>query len=122
MESCAQFPACKHRSEAITELLERIDRGKGSEIDVETILARALTMTDAQRCALPSGETLIAQSAVQVFGSEFVEHFDGRCPRPRDIAVPKIVDLDEQTGAFVFDRRYGRKRPDWTYEDEPEPG
>jgi NADH-quinone oxidoreductase subunit F len=121
IESCAQCPACKHGTRAITELLERIDRGDGSEVDVETILARAYTVTDAQRCALPTGETLIAQSAVQVFGPEFVEHFGRECPRPRDIPVPKIVDFDQEAGDFVLDERYRRKRPDWTYEDT-EPG
>jgi NADH:ubiquinone oxidoreductase subunit F (NADH-binding) len=117
IESCAQCPACKHGSTHITALLERIDRGEGSDVDVETILARALTVTDAQRCALPTGETLIAQSAVQVFGAEFAEHFGRECPRPREIAVPKIVDVDEH-GAFVYDERYRLKRPDWTYADE----
>jgi NADH:ubiquinone oxidoreductase subunit F (NADH-binding) len=122
VESCAQCPACKHGTRAITELLERIDRGEGSEVDVETILARAYTVTDAQRCALPTGETLIAQSAVQVFGPEFVEHFGRDCPRPRDIPVPKIVDFDEEAGNFVVDERYRRKQPDWTYDDaEPDP-
>jgi NADH-quinone oxidoreductase subunit F len=115
VESCGQCPACKHGTGAITELLERIDRGAGSELDVETILARALTVTDAQRCALPTGETLIAQSAVQVFGREFAEHFAGGCPRPREIPLPKIVDFDEAAGDFVDDERYERKRPDWTY-------
>ncbi len=120
VESCAQCPACKHGTGAITELLERIDRGEGSEIDVETILARALTVTDAQRCALPTGETLIAQSAVQVFGPEFVEHFGRGCPRPRNLPVPKIVGFDERAGHFLYDERYRRKRPDWTYADESE--
>jgi NADH-quinone oxidoreductase subunit F len=120
VESCGQCPACKHGTGAITTLLERIDRGEGSELDVETILARALTVTDAQRCALPTGESLIAQSAVQVFGPEFVEHFGAGCPRPRDVPVPKIVDFDEVAGQFVLDERYRRKRPDWTYDDEPE--
>jgi len=120
VESCAQCPACKHGTRHITELLERIDRGEGSEADVETILARALTVTDAQRCALPTGETLIAQSAVQVFGAEFVEHFGSACPRPREIQVPKIVDVDEH-GAFLYDEHYRFKQPDWTYADEGGP-
>jgi NADH:ubiquinone oxidoreductase subunit F (NADH-binding) len=115
VESCAQCPACKHGTGAITDLLERIDRGEGSDADVETILARALTVTDAQRCALPTGETLIAQSAVQVFGSEFAEHLGRACPRPRDLPVPKIVDFDEVAGDFRFDERYHLKQPDWTY-------
>ena len=106
VESCAQCPACKHGTGAITHLLERIDRGEGSSDDVETILARALTVTDAQRCALLTGETLIAQSAVQVFGSEFAEHFGRGCPRPRDLPIPKIVDFDEEAGNFLYDDRY----------------
>jgi NADH:ubiquinone oxidoreductase subunit F (NADH-binding) len=118
VESCAQCPACKHGTGAITGLLERIDRGDGSDGDVETILARALTVTDAQRCALPTGETLIAQSAVQVFGHEFAEHFGRGCPRPRDLPVPKILDFDEETGVFLYDERYRLKQPDWTYADE----
>jgi NADH-quinone oxidoreductase subunit F len=120
VESCAQCPACKHGTGAITGLLQRIDRGEGSEVDVETILARAFTVTDAQKCALPTGETLIAQSAVQVFGPEFVEHFGRECPRPRDLFVPKIIEFDEQRGDFIYDERYRLKRPDWTYADEPE--
>ena len=118
VESCAQCPACKHGTGAITDLLERIDRGEGSDADVETILARALTVTDAQRCALPTGETLIAQSAVQLFGPEFAEHFGRPCPRPRDLPVPKIVDFDEVAGDFRFDDRYHLKQPDWTYANE----
>jgi NADH-quinone oxidoreductase subunit F len=120
VESCAQCPACKHGTGAITNLLQRIDSGEGSDSDVETILARALTVTDAQRCALPTGETLIAQSAVQVFGDEFAEHFDRGCPRPRDLPIPKILDFDEETGTFLYDERYGLKQPDWTYADGAE--
>jgi NADH-quinone oxidoreductase subunit F len=119
IESCGQCPACKHGTGAITQLLERIDQGEGSAMDVETILARALTVTDAQRCALPTGETLIAQSAVQVFGERFAEHLGRPCPLPRDLPVPKIVDYDEAAGAFAFDETYRHKRPDWTYSDRP---
>ena len=122
VESCAQCPACKHGTGAITELLERIERGEGSGGDVETILARALTVTDAQRCALPTGATLIAQSAVQVFGDEFAAHFGRGCPRPRDLPLPKIVDFDEEAGVFIYDERYRLKQPDWTYADETRRG
>jgi NADH-quinone oxidoreductase subunit F len=115
IESCAQCPACKHGTRQITELLEGIDRGEGSPLDVETILARSMTVTDAQRCALPTGETLLAQSAVHQFADEFAAHLGRPCPSDRDILVPKIVDHDEETGTFVYDERYRRKQPDWTY-------
>jgi NADH-quinone oxidoreductase subunit F len=115
VESCAQCPACKHGTQQITELLERIDRGEGGELDVETILARCLTVTDAQRCALPTGESLLVQSAIQTFGREFAHHLGRACPRPREIPVPKMVDFDETTGTFTYDQRYRLKQPDWTY-------
>lgn len=118
VESCAQCPACKHGTRQITELLERFDRGDGSDVDVETILARCLTVTDAQRCALPTGETLLVQSAIQVFGQEFVDHFGRGCSRPRDIPIPKMVDFDETAGTFLYDERYRLKQPDWTYAED----
>ena len=115
VESCAQCPACKHGTQQITELLEQIDRGEGADLDVETILARCLTVTDAQRCALPTGETLLVQSAIQTFGQEFADHLGRACPRPREIPVPKMADWDETSGAFTYDRGYRLKQPDWTY-------
>lgn len=116
VESCAQCPACKHGTGEITELLDRIDRGEGSEADMETILARALTVTDAQRCALPTGETLLVQSAIQQFWEEFEAHMGRPCPSDREIPVPKFTDYDPGTG-FTLDERYALKQPDWTYAD-----
>jgi NADH-quinone oxidoreductase subunit F len=122
VESCAQCPACKHGTGNITDLLERIDRGEGSDLDVETILARCYTVTDGQRCALPTGESLLVQSLVQVFGPEFAEHSGQGCPRPRDIPIPKFVDFDEKAGRFLYDDRYRLKGPDWTYSDDARGG
>ena len=118
VESCAQCPACKHGTGQITRLLELVDRGEASDLDIETILARCLTVTDGQRCALPTGESLLIQSAVQLFGQEFAAHAGRGCPRPREIPVPRLLDFDEKTGSFVYDERYRLKQPDWTYADE----
>jgi NADH-quinone oxidoreductase subunit F len=119
IESCAQCPACKHSSQEITACLERIERGEGSEDDLETVLARTLTVTGGQRCALPDGEALLVQSAIRCFGNEFKEHLGRACPRERPIALPKLLDFDGNTGRFLYDDRYRLKRPDWSYE-EPE--
>ncbi|MGH2660532.1 MAG: complex I 51 kDa subunit family protein [Actinomycetota bacterium] len=118
VESCAQCPACKFSSGEITAYLERIERGEGSEADVDTALARCLTVTDGQRCALPTGESLLVQSAIQVFGAQFKEHLGRACPRPWDLPVPKFLDFDERAGRFVYDERYRLKQPDWTYTPE----
>jgi NADH-quinone oxidoreductase subunit F len=114
VESCAQCPACKRGSEEINDCLEAIERGEGSETDIETALARSLTVTGGQRCALPTGEALLVQSAVRAFEDEFREHLGRPCPRPRDLPLPKLVDFDQATG-FVHDDRYRLKRPDWTF-------
>jgi NADH-quinone oxidoreductase subunit F len=115
IESCAQCPACKRGSEEITQCLEGIERGEGSEADLETSLARCLSVTGGQRCALPTGESLLVQSAIQKFGDEFRAHLGRPCPRPRELPFPKIVDFDEEAGRFIYDDRYRLKQPDWTF-------
>ncbi|HJU57223.1 MAG TPA: NADH-ubiquinone oxidoreductase-F iron-sulfur binding region domain-containing protein [Actinomycetota bacterium] len=116
VESCAQCPPCKFGSGEITAHLERIERGEGDAGDLELMLARAKTVTDGQKCALPTGESLLMQSLFQTFTEEFRAHERRRCDRHRDdMVLPKIVDLDERAGRFRYDDTYARKRADWTY-------
>jgi NADH:ubiquinone oxidoreductase subunit F (NADH-binding) len=117
IESCAQCPPCKQGADDITKALERIERGEGEELDLTTMNERALTVTDGKRCALPNGEAFLTASCLQAFPEEFREHLGRECPRPRDLAFPKIVDFDETNGRFIYDERYRRKRPDWTYDE-----
>jgi NADH-quinone oxidoreductase subunit F len=115
VESCGQCPPCKFGSGEITAQLERMEAGKGERGDLDLILARARTVTDGQKCALPTGTSLLAQSFVQVFLNEFQEHAGQTCPRPRDLVFPKIADWDEAAERFTYDLRYPKKQPDWTY-------
>jgi NADH:ubiquinone oxidoreductase subunit F (NADH-binding) len=115
VESCGQCPPCKFGSGEITAQLERLEAGKGESADIELVLARAKTVTDGQKCALPTGTSLLAQSFVQVYRPEFQEHVGRACPRPRDLVFPKIDDWDEAAGRFSYDLRYPKKQPDWTY-------
>lgn len=116
IESCGQCPPCKFGSGEITAHLERIERGEGDAGDVELMLARAKTVTDGQKCALPTGESLLMQSLLQTFRPEFEAHAGAPCERHRDdLKLPKIVDLDEAAGRFRYDERYASKRADWTY-------
>ena len=117
VESCGQCPPCKLGTGAVTQELEAIEAGGGDEGSLSRILARARTCTDGQRCALPTGESLLIQSLVQSFGEEFREHVGRPCPRPGSARFPKLEDLDEDAGRFRYDEGYERKRPDWTYEE-----
>jgi NADH:ubiquinone oxidoreductase subunit F (NADH-binding) len=115
IESCAQCPACKHGTGDITAALERIERGEGSEEDLGVAMGRTNTVTDGQRCALPSGEVALVRSCLAFFEEEFRSHLGTRCPSPRELPFPKLLDYEEQEGRFIYDERYRDKRPDWTY-------
>ena len=120
VESCDQCNACKLHSQEITNLLWKIESGEGAERDVEDIVDRTLWVTDANRCFLPQAESALTRSFVVKFVDELAEHIaSGGCPRPRSIMVPKIIDFDEETGTFTYDEKLLRKRPDWTYAEEP---
>lgn len=117
VESCGQCPPCKLGSGEVTGHLERLQAGEGNEGDIEDALARARTVTDGQKCALPTGESLLIQSLIQAFRQEFEEHTGTPCPRPRELLLPKIVDYDEAAHRFTYDERQARKGPDWTYDE-----
>jgi len=114
VESCAQCPACKFGTGEVTRGLDEIEL-QGRAPDLETILARARSSTDGQKCALPTGESLLMQSVVQVFADEFRAHVGTPCPLPRDLPFHKIVDWNPTMNRFEYDESYAGKRPDWTF-------
>ena len=117
VESCGQCPACKLGSEEITQLLERVHAGGGSEDDVDMLGRRLRTVTDANRCYLGTQEQLVVSSVLQAFPDEVAAHLEGPCPFPgRRFMVPKLDDIVD--GTAVYDERQQRKRPDWTYAGE----
>jgi NADH-quinone oxidoreductase subunit F len=118
IESCGQCPPCKLGSSEITNHLERLEVGGGSDDDLRWIRHWLTRVTDGNRCYLAVEEQLVVDSIMQAFPEEFTEHVElGRCPRPRRLPIPKLVDLAE--GTAVYDETFWRKRPDWTYEPDP---
>jgi NADH:ubiquinone oxidoreductase subunit F (NADH-binding) len=118
VESCGQCPPCKLDSGEVTAHLERLEAGEADMGDLDIMLVRAQSVTDGQKCALPTGESLLMQSLFQTFGEEFAAHVGRTCPLPRKLVFPKIVGFDEQAGRFSYDQRYGLKQADWTYAGE----
>jgi NADH-quinone oxidoreductase subunit F len=115
IESCGQCPPCKFGSGEITAHLDRFERGQSDTGDVDLMLARARTVTDGQKCALPTGESLLMQSLLQTFTEEFEQH-RSPCERHREgLLLPKIVDFDEEAGRFGYDEGYASKQADWTF-------
>lgn len=120
IESCAQCSPCKKNSAEITNALERIENGEGSEDDLETAVGRCSSVTKGALCYLPTGAALIVKGVIESFRNEFVAHLGTKCEHRRDLTFPKLVDFDDQTGTFTFDASYKRKQPDWSYAAEAE--
>ena len=115
VESCGQCPPCKMGSGEITQRLERIETGVGTDRDLEVIGHWLARVTDGNRCYLAVEEQLVVSSVLRAFPEEFAEHLEQhRCPRPGRRAMPKLLDLAD--GSATYDESFWRKRPDWTYE------
>jgi NADH:ubiquinone oxidoreductase subunit F (NADH-binding) len=115
VESCGQCPPCKLGSAEITQCLERIETGVGTDHDLEVMGAWLQRVTDASRCYLASEERIVVSSILRTFPEEFAAHIEQhRCPRPRQVPMPKLVDLRD--GQATYDETFWRKRPDWTYD------
>jgi NADH-quinone oxidoreductase subunit F len=114
VESCGQCPPCKLNSGDVVEFLEALQRGDPAA-DLDEALVRARGATDGQKCALPTGTSLLMQSLFLTFEEEFRAHAGRACPSHRGLVLPKIVDWDPEAGTFTYDEAYVRKRPDWTY-------
>ena len=114
IESCGQCPPCKLGSSAITEHLERIETGLGDTGDLDAIAGWLVHVTDGSRCYLAMEERIVVSSILRAFPEEFTEHIElGRCPRPRHLPIPKLIDLAD--GRADYDGSFWRKQPDWTY-------
>jgi NADH:ubiquinone oxidoreductase subunit F (NADH-binding) len=114
VESCGQCLPCKLGTGEITAALTRLSSGKGSEGDLERIEQWLPLVVDANRCYLPVEERRVVASLLLSFPEDFAAHLEGPCPRPRDIPVPKIVNLE--AGNVTYDVQQAKKLPDWTYE------
>ena len=118
IESCGQCPPCKIGSGEITRHLEQLETGAGSEDDLRWIAHWLEQVTDGSRCYLAVEEQLMVNSVMQAFPEEFVAHVElHRCPRPRRLPIPKLLDLAD--GVATYDETFWRKRPDWTFDPEP---
>jgi NADH:ubiquinone oxidoreductase subunit F (NADH-binding) len=114
VESCGQCLPCKQGSGEITARLEQLEAGTGTTAELDEIATWLSKVTDGARCYLATEEQLLVTSLLRAFPEEIAEHLAaGRCPRPRPLPLPKLVDLSE--GRAVYDERHHLKRPDWTY-------
>jgi NADH-quinone oxidoreductase subunit F len=105
IESCARSPACKHGSQQIAETLDRIESGSGESADIQTLRRKCGKVTGGEHAMVPTGLAAVVGGALDAFAAEFDAHLGRRCPSPRALRLPKLVDFDERTNRFQYDDR-----------------
>ena len=69
--SCGQCPPCKTGTAVISRLLDRIDTGRGTAADLETLKTLCAMLPDSGRCHLINGAVKLLDSAFHHFDHEF---------------------------------------------------
>nr|WP_202888623.1 NADH-quinone oxidoreductase subunit NuoF [Kribbella solani] len=80
-ESCGKCTPCREGTWWLVQILERLEQGKGSEEDLETLLDLSENILGRSFCALGDGATAPITSSIQHFKDEYLAHFEhGGCP------------------------------------------
>ena len=80
-ESCGKCTPCREGTWWLVQTLARLERGDGSETDLELLLDQCDNILGRAFCALGDGATSPITSSIQYFRDEYVAHLDnGGCP------------------------------------------
>ncbi len=80
-ESCGKCTPCREGTYWLVQILERLEKGAGTEADIEKLLDISDTILGKSFCALGDGAASPIMSSLKYFRDEYVAHFeqDG-CP------------------------------------------
>jgi NADH-quinone oxidoreductase subunit F len=80
-ESCGKCTPCREGTYWYKQVLKRLEQGKGSEEDLETLLDLSDNIFGRSFCALGDGAVSPVTSSIQYFLEEYIRHFEtGSCP------------------------------------------
>lgn len=71
-ESCGKCTPCREGTWWLVQILERIEKGEGTEADIEKLLDLCDNILGRSFCALGDGATSPITSAIQYFRDEFI--------------------------------------------------
>ncbi len=99
-ESCGKCTPCREGTWWLSQILERLDNGEGSEADLEKLLDICDNILGRSFCALGDGATAPITSSIQYFRDEYIAHLTlGRCPFDRDASSLFASDVKESASA-----------------------
>ena len=80
-ESCGQCPPCRMGTINLATLMDKIERGEGSQKDLDSLLQLCGFVKGTGYCTLITGAAVLVQSSLRLFQHEFEEHIRlQRCP------------------------------------------
>ncbi len=80
-ESCGKCTPCREGTYWMVRVLDRLDRGKGTEEDLEKLLDICEDIGGRAFCAFGDGAISPVVSSIKYFRDEYIEHFKrGGCP------------------------------------------
>ncbi len=86
-ESCGKCTPCREGTWWLVQTLAALERGEGSESDLDLLLDQCDNILGRSFCALGDGATSPISSSIQYFRDEYLAHLEhGGCPvRPRPV-------------------------------------
>ena len=80
-ESCGKCTPCREGSFWVVQLMQRLERGEGSEAELEKLLDICSNITGRAFCALGDSIEAPVKSSIKYFRDEYLEHQrQGGCP------------------------------------------
>jgi NADH-quinone oxidoreductase subunit F len=80
-ESCGKCTPCREGTWWLVQVLGRLEKGQGTEDDLDLLLDQCDNIMGRSFCALADGAVAPISSSIQFFRDEYLEHFrHGGCP------------------------------------------
>lgn len=80
-ESCGQCPPCRMGTINLATLVEKVERGEGTQKDLDSLLQLCGFVKGTGYCTLVTGAAVLVQSSLRLFRHEYEEHIRlRRCP------------------------------------------
>jgi NADH-quinone oxidoreductase subunit F len=80
-ESCGKCTPCREGTWWLVQVLARLEKGEGTEADLEVLLDQCDNILGRAFCALGDGATAPITSSIQFFRDEYLRHLtEGGCP------------------------------------------
>ena len=103
-ESCGQCTPCREGSSWVTKILRRIEDGRGTEEDLDTLMELTSQMVGTTICVLSDSVAAPVQSSIEKFRNEYLalirrgERVGSRVmAEPAEVTEPVTLSIDGQS-------------------------